>query len=122
MHWVESLAQVTVGAGAALTRKMKEVAWERLKLVGTVREDAVWVARQKLETVAQRFYGTDPEDVIEWMPAREKLPPSTDFRPPDEFILEYCKSQYAWIRDPLLADIVWMSFIRFMLHWMLNEH
>lgn len=126
VHWVESLAQVRVGAGAALTRKMREVALERLKLIGTMRDEGIeivmWVPRPKLETVAQQFYGTDPEDVIEWLPAREKVPPTSDFQPPDDFILEYCKSQYAWIRDPLLADIVWMSFIKFMMHWLLNEH
>lgn len=117
-----NFAEVRVGAGARLTQRMTKEADEFLARHGTHKGSVHWVSRADLEKVAQPFPGDDPDDAVEWAPvrAKEKLPPG-DFQASD-FIEEYCKSEYAWINDPIFADAAWSSFCTFMLHWLLNRH
>jgi hypothetical protein len=119
--WVDDLAEIRAGGGASLTRKMREALDVKLGEVAQLRGTVWWAQRHKLETIAKKFHGDDPEDVVEWVSLRdEKVPIQNDFKAND-FIQGYCQSSYSMIRDPLLADAIFISYCKFMMHWMLNE-
>lgn len=122
--WWDEICECRSGSGASLTAKMRALADETLsrssfKSVGS----NYWLKKVELEKIARKFYGEDPEDAIEWLPSRpEKNPVRQDYQPPDPFVMAYCQSPYAIIRDPLIVDAIWVSLCKFMLHWLLNEH
>lgn len=119
--WYAQLAEVRVGCGASLTAKMRQVAEERLASIATRKGTIYWTDQQRLEQVAQRFWGEDPEDVIQWVPQRtDKVPVRTDYQP-DEFVKAYCRSPYAICHDTLIVNVIWISLCKFMLHWLLGE-
>lgn len=120
--WFQNLAQIRVGAGARLTRKMMQAGDELVASFASKQDNTFWAERPVLEQFARKFHGDDPEDVIEWLPSRvEQVPVRPDYKAED-FILAYCASSYAVLRDTLLVERVWISIRKFMLHWLLNEH
>jgi hypothetical protein len=119
--WYAELAEVRVGAGAALTRKMRAVAEEKLLTVATPKGSNFWASREALGKVAVLSRYEDPEEVIEWTPLRPPVKVSSGGFQASEFIQSYCECHFAIIRNPLLATAVYASFCKFMMHWMLNE-
>lgn len=122
VFWHDSVvAEVRVGAGVSLLRKQREVGQFKLEQMCFRREfDNFFIYRHTLEATALSSTTVDPEDLVEWTPLREQAPVG-DFVPPDDFITGYCQSPYATIRDPLLADLAWVSFCKWMLHWLMFE-
>lgn len=118
--WTEDLAEVRVGGGLTLLKKQIAVADETLARVGTPSGQKFYCERQKLEAVARKSEFDDPEDIVDWASIKEKPSRSTDYATSD-FIHTYCTSAYAVIRDPLLADVVWLSFCKHMLDVLLNK-
>lgn len=118
--WYDALAEVRTGAGANLTKKQLQVSEETLASVGNKRLTSWFLTRTQLLTVAKPSHETDPEEIVEWMPSRAPCPTTAVSGVPD-FIHEYCGSIYAIVRDPLIADAIWASFCKWMLHWLVNE-
>ena len=119
--WHAELAEVRVGAGANLTSKMRAEAERKLLTVATLKGTTFWLSKSKLLGIAKLSQSEDPEEVIEWLPSRAQAEVKSDYQAID-FIKAYCGEHYAMIRDPLLAEAVWFSFCRFMMHWLLNEN
>jgi hypothetical protein len=118
--WYSELAEVRVGYGAPLTKRMRSIAEEKLKAIVNPRGNVFWFSRADLEKIASLSRYEDPEDVIEWAPMRPAARVESEFRASD-FIQAYVECHFAVIRNPLLATAVWASFCKFMMHWLLNE-
>jgi hypothetical protein len=118
--WYADLAEVRVGAGAPLTERMRTVAEEKLLTVANRKGTSFWASREALGKVAVLSRYEDPQEVIEWAPLRPSTKVESTFQASD-FIQGYCECSFAVIRNPLLATMIWASFCKFMMHWMLNE-
>lgn len=118
--YAPDLAEVRVGAGAPLTKKMRSVAEEKLLTVAKQKGTNFWASREALGKIAVLSRCEDPEEVIEWTSIREAARVESGFKATD-FIQAYCECHFAVIRNPLLATAVWASFCKFMMHWLLNE-
>lgn len=116
------VAEVRVGGGVTLLRRQREVGCSHLSRICFRRDgENFFVYRHVLEKTAAASCVADPEDLVEWTPDRE-VKQESDYKPPSEFVAKYCQSSYATIRDPLMADITWISFCKWMLHWMMVEN
>lgn len=92
----------------------------RLGLIGKLRDERWWVLRSVLESSAQLIVG-DPEREIIWRPieARVKFRSGEHNADRDEFFAEYARS--GMINDPVKAEVIFVSFCKHMLSWMLNH-
>jgi hypothetical protein len=118
--WHAELAEIRVGFGARLTSRMTRVAEEKLGVHARREGNVFWLQRESLKKIARKSDSDDPEEVIEWMTDRrgKERPEGYQAMP---FIQAYCGEHYALIRDPVIAEAIYVSFCRFMLHWLLNE-
>lgn len=118
--WYGELAEVRSGAGSRLTKKQVEACEEKLDGIGNKKGMAHFLTRFQLEKIAEPSRHEDPDDVVEWLPPRAARTIADE---PDisDFVRGYCQSTYALTRSPLMADAIWASFCKWMLHWMVNE-
>lgn len=83
------------------------------------RAGKLWICRADLTKVAHRSDHTDPEDIVEWLPAARKV--KVDSFQENNFIEGYCSSPFAIHRDPSIMDTIWASFCKYMLHRFIND-
>lgn len=118
--WHAELAEVRVGHGARLTSRMMAVAEEKLLTVGQRMGTNFWLSQENLGKIAKPSQFEDPEEVIEWFPPRAGRKLESNFQA-SEFVRGYCSDPGALVADPLIAEAIYFSFCRYMLHWLLNE-
>lgn len=115
-----SMAEVRSGFGVRLTPKMISQAEAALDRYGEKNGSTHYMLTEELVALGAVLSScSDPEDVLEWLPAKQEKIPEVKGVP--EFIHKYCESGYSVIRDPQVADIVWGSFCKWMLHWFVNR-
>lgn len=121
--WFDAIAKVQVASDVPMLRKQKQAAAELLSRICERREgENFFVLRKDLARTAVRAPDMiDPEDAVEWTPYRAEPEPEQAEPRVGPFIQKYCASPYAAIRDPLMADYVWISFCKWLLHWLLVE-
>jgi hypothetical protein len=119
--WHDAIGDVRLGAGIALLKKQVTIGGARLRqLCERESNGSFFILRHVLERNAQRSMTTDPEDLVEWGVPRQSEPEGPPVQ--NEFIDRYCASPYAAVKDPLMADYIWVSFCKFMLHWLMVEN
>jgi hypothetical protein len=118
--WHAELAEVRVGAGVRLPACMVKVAEEKLASAGRRMGTNFWLSQANLSKIAKLSTLEDPEEVIEWYPERAPKKVEATYQARD-FIMGYCAESYALVKDPLIAEAIYFSFCRFMLHWLVNE-
>jgi hypothetical protein len=95
----------------------RSVIYAKLSSIASYNEGRWWLLESELRKHASHVTG-DPESFVTWCP----MEPRVEFRTSGENS-EFFKS-YAIegvLRDPFQAEIVFNSFCKFMLHWMLNK-
>lgn len=88
---------------------------KKLATVGSKQMSGWWLMKSQLDEIAHPCAG-DPEREVIWRPG-----PAPRFKPgvDDGFIKSYCRT--GLISDPAQAALVFHSFTRHMLSWLLNE-
>lgn len=122
VRWKDKIAGISIGAGIPLLNIQRAAAQEFLKECGAGAEGGrYWMARERFLLVAVRAQeGIQPEDCVEWSGGmfRGKVG-NIGLKPGHEFIEDYCK--HGMVSDPIKAAIIWQSFIKHALHWLVNK-
>lgn len=91
----------------------------KLNSISSYRNGAWWILRADLNVVARQVTD-DVEQYIVWRPMDARVKFRTPEHPDrDEFFAEYARTGI--INDPVKAEIIFVSFCKHMLSWMLNE-
>lgn len=116
-----------IGGGIRLLDIQLETAVARLTEIGAVYEQRGdngkrwWIATEQLEAACTPEGKVNPESVLEWRPAERVRyrQPTHRYKNRDEFFHEFAKA--GWISDRYKAELIFVSFCKFMLHWLVNE-
>lgn len=116
----QDMAGVRYIPGFPLLNIQREAIAARLQPIGMLREDAWWVLREHLEVIASPTT-EDPERVVIWRPveARVKYRSGPHNTNRDEFFAEMARTSI--INDPVKCEVLWVSFCKVVLSWMLNN-
>lgn len=102
-----------------MLRRQSEFLKQKLSSVGNYVNGLWWVPDSVLRTIGKPILG-DPEDFVVWDPPVVACATNVSADPERwEFFAEY--SRNGVISDPVQAEVVFVSFCKFMLHWMLNR-
>jgi len=117
--WPEQtdVAAVTVFTELPLLNIQRQALEAKLNSAGSYRDGTWWILRPVLMAMAQP--AIEPEQQIVW----RAIPPMTFRASPEvnrsEFITEYARTGI--VNDPVKAEIIWVSFCKHGLSWMLNH-
>lgn len=92
----------------------------KLHSAGKFRNDAWWILRSVLQVIGHAITD-DAEKYVVWRPldARVKFRSGPHNADRDEFFAEYARNGI--VSDPVKAEVIFVSFCKHMLSWMLNE-
>ena len=116
--WHDVIAEVRIPSIPLLAIQRTAIEAE-LNRVGRVEDDAWFVMKKDWDEIAYPFFGQNIEECVEWRVDPKPRRKGGVF--PDEFIESYSNSEFAILPDPLVNEVVWTSFLRFMLHRLVNE-
>ena len=119
VEWHDTMAELAADSPVPLLQCQQAALKEMLEPVVFTRGGKSWAFKPDLQKVAHVATAQDAESLVEWMPGVRKGA-SAEFQD-NEFIRAYCASDYAVGKDPVIMDAIWVSFLKFCLHWLVNE-
>lgn len=126
VQWIDAIAMVQVADVPLLNRQVTAITSFLHEAGAQERSSIFYIRRDLLKRIAIPSAAKDPEEIVQWMPAAPPLTQAQDptFEQdwkPSEFVADYCASSFAVIHDRLIADAIFVSFCKFMLHQLMNR-
>lgn len=122
VQWLEQsdVASVNLCPTVPLLGLQTKALKDRLSMLGEFRNESWWILKTVLNANGKKITG-DPELFVVWRPieARVKYRSGEQNKNRDEFFAEYARTGI--INDPGKAEVVFISFQKHMISWMLNH-
>lgn len=129
-HWslpvaVEFPEQTDVAAvrflpGFPLLGIQRDALAAKLNSAGKYRDEVWWILRTVLQAIALQTT-EDPERLLLWRPTEARVKYRTDPKSTnrDEFFAQMARMSI--VNDPVKCEVLWVSFMKVALSWMLNS-